>query len=108
MDNLRKKLEIKSYNIAKLYYKMQDYQAAITTFESLLDEYPDTEYKEEILYYITKAYFVYAEKSIYSKKEERYEKTIEAYNNLIYLYPESKYIKEVKSINEKARKKIKN
>ena len=107
MDDLRKKLEVKSYNIAKLYYRMKDYQAAITTFESLLDDYPDTEYKEEILYYIAKAYYVYAEKSIYSKKQERYEKTIEAYNNLIYLYPDSKYIKDVTSINESARKKIK-
>ena len=108
MDALRKKLEIKMYNIGKLYYRMEDFQAAITTFENLLDDYPDTEFKEEILYYITKAYYVYAEKSIYSKKEERYEKTIESYNNLTFLYPESKYIKEVQSINKNARKKIKN
>jgi outer membrane protein assembly factor BamD len=108
MDDLRNKLETKSYNIGKLYFKTEDYQAAITSFESLLDDYPDTEYKEEILYYITVAYFIYAEKSIYSKKMERYEKTVEAYNNLAYFFPESKYLEETKDINTKARKHLTN
>lgn len=108
MDNLRAKLEKKNYNIGKLYYRTEDFQAAITSFESLLDDYPDTEYKEEILYYITIAYFTYAEKSIYSKKMERYEKTIEAYNNLEYFYPESKYLDETKDINGKARASLTN
>ncbi len=108
MDDLRDKLEQKSYQICKLYYRMQDYQAAITSFENLLDNYPDTDYKEEILYFTTKAYYEYAEKSVYKKKMERYEKTIEAYNNLIYLYPDSEYIKDVTSINEDAREQLRN
>ena len=108
MDDLRKKLEIKSYKIGKLYYRMEDFQAAITSFENLLDDYPDTEFQEEILYYITKAYYTYAEKSIYAKRMERYEKTVESYNNLVFHYPESKYIKEVESINMNARSKISN
>lgn len=108
MDDLREKLEKKDYNICKLYYKMQDYQAAITSFNSLIDDYPDTDYKEEILFYTVKAYYDYAEKSITSKKKERYEKTIEAYNNLLYLYPDSKFIKEVSHINDEARAHLSN
>lgn len=108
MDDLRQKLETKSYNVSKLYYKMEDYQAAITSFENLMDDYPDTQYKEEVLYYITKAYYEYAEKSIFSKRDERYEKTVEAYNNLKYLYPESKYLKNVEGINEDARERLSN
>lgn len=108
MDELRAKLEKKDYNICKLYYRMQDFQAAITSFKNLIDEYPDTDYKEEILYYTVKAYYDYAEKSISSKKQERYEKTVEAYNNLLYLYPESKYTKEVSHINDEARAHLSN
>ncbi|HEY9114021.1 MAG TPA: outer membrane protein assembly factor BamD [Bacteroidales bacterium] len=108
MDDLREKLEKKDYNICKLYYRMQDYQAAITSFKNLIDEYPDTDYKEEILYFTVKAYYDYAEKSISSKKQERYEKTIEAYNNLLYLYPDSKYTKEVSHINDNARAHLSN
>jgi outer membrane protein assembly factor BamD len=108
MDDLRAKLETKAYNVSKLYYKMRDYQAAITSFENLLDDYPDTDYKEEILYYITMAYYEYAERSIFSKQTERYEKTIEAYNNLRYLYPESKYLKNAGDADENARNRLNN
>jgi outer membrane protein assembly factor BamD len=87
---------------------MQDFQAAITSFENLIDDYPDTDYKEEILYYTVKAYYDYAEKSISSKKQERYEKTVEAYNNLLYLYPDSKYVKDVSHINDEARSHLSN
>lgn len=107
MDDLRDKLEVKDYNIAKLYYRMESYQAAITSLENLIDDYPDTDYREEVLYYITMAYWDYAEKSIYTKKKERYEGTVEAYNNLLHLYPESEYLKDVEQINENARKYIK-
>ncbi len=106
MDELRNKLEIKDYNIAMLYYNMGDYQAAITSFKNLLDDYPDTDFREDILYYTTKAYFEYAEKSILKKKKERYEKTVETYNNLKYLFPNSKYLKELESYNIKARKHL--
>lgn len=106
MDDLRDKLEIKDYNISKLYYHMESYQAAITSFENLLDDYPDTDYKEEIMYYTIKAYYEYAEKSIYTKKKERYEKTVESFNNFAHLYPESKYIKEVEGLSANARKHL--
>jgi len=108
MDDLRGKLEIKAYNVGVLYFKMGDYQAAITSFENLLDEYPDTDFKESVLYSITKAYYTYAEKSIYAKKNERYEKTIESYNNLLFMYPESEYLNEVEQLQDKARKNLKN
>ena len=106
MDDLRGKLEIKSYHTAMLYFRMRDYQAAITSFENLLDDYPDTDFKEDVLYSITKAYFEYADNSIRSKKTERYEKTIEAYNNLLYLFPESEYLEEVDIINMKAHQNL--
>ncbi len=108
MDDLRDKLEVKSYSIAVLYFRMEDFQAAITSFENLIDDFPDTEYKEEVLFSITKAYFAYAEKSIWSKQAERYEKTVEAYNNLRYLYPESEYISIAEQYNDEAMKHISN
>lgn len=108
MDDLRHKLEVKAYKVGVLYYRMGDYQAAITSFESLLDDYPDTDFKEDVLYSITKAYYTYADKSIFSKKAERYEKTIEAYNNLVFLFPESEYIEEVEPLRAKALENIQN
>ncbi|MBN2616369.1 MAG: outer membrane protein assembly factor BamD [Bacteroidales bacterium] len=99
---LNYKQEEKDYNIALLYYKMGSYEAAITSFQNLLDDYPDSKNKETYLYYIGKTYYDYAEKSIPQKQKERFEKMVEAYNNLLYLYPDSKYLKELKPLSEKA------
>ncbi len=108
MDELRAKLELKDFKVAMLYYKMESYQAAITSFEGLLDDYPDTDNKEEVLFHITKAYYLYAENSIYSKRMERYEKTLESYNNLKYLYPESEYLSKVDKIYDEVKEIVSN
>ncbi len=106
IDKLREKLELKDFNISIMYYRMRNYMAAITSFENLLKNYPDTERREEILHYMSRAYFEYAENSITEKKRERYEAAVEAYNNLLYLYPESEYLVDLKTIEDKARQRL--
>lgn len=106
IDKLRQKLEDKDYDICLMYYHMRDYMASITSFKNLLKNYPDTERREDVLQYMVRAYYEYADNSIEEKKRERYELAIENYNNLLYLYPESKYLNDLKSINTKARNKL--
>ncbi len=108
IDDLRAKLEYKDYNIALLYYRMRDYMAAITAFENLLRRFPDTDRREEILYYMTLAYFEYAERSVPERRDERYESAIKSYNNLLYQYPDSQYLKQVSAVNDKARERLTN
>ncbi len=106
IDELRKKLQDKDYNIANLYFKMEDYRAAIVSYKNLLKDYPDTEYKEEILYRIIKAYYEYAMKSIQEKQKERYESAVSAYLDFVSLYPESKYFNEVQKMRDKVKEKL--
>jgi outer membrane protein assembly factor BamD len=106
IDNLRQKLETKDFNIALMYYRMRDYMAAIKMFENVMKRFPDTERREEIFYYMTLSYFEFAEQSIPERRKERFESAIESYNNLLYQYPESEYLNELASINEKARARI--
>ena len=108
IDKLREKLEIKYFEIAKLYYKMGDYKAAIFSFENIIKDFPDTQYKEVILLYILKSYYNYALNSIESKKFERYSSAVESYNNLIYLFPESKFLEDASNIYNNTLKKINN
>jgi len=102
IDQLRAKLQRKDLDIANLYLKMRLYEAAIYSYNSVMREYPDTEYKEEILFAILKSNFNYAENSIPSKQAERYQSTKDAYNELVFQYPESKYLKEAKNMNRMA------
>jgi len=103
---LREKLENKAYNIANLYFKMEDYRAAIISYENLLKDFPDTEYKEDILYNIITAYYSYAIKSIEDKKRERFENAVKAYFDFVALYPESEYLADVERLREKVQEKL--
>ena len=108
LTDLNNKLEEKDYNICVLYYRMENYNAAITCFENMLKKYPNTMHREEILCNMAKAYYDYAENSVPEKQKERYEACIERYNTLGYLYPNSPQLGEIASVVEKARKKLEN
>ncbi len=106
MDKLRVKLEKKAFEIAVLYYKMQDYQAAITSFKNLMRDFPDTVHKEEILLYIIKSHYNYAVNSIEEKKEERLGNVVEAYESFVYNFPDSEHIKEANKFFENTLEEI--
>ncbi|MCC6817365.1 MAG: outer membrane protein assembly factor BamD [Bacteroidia bacterium] len=72
IDELRKSLMTKSYQAAQMYFKMDDYLAAMVTFKNTLKDFPDIENKEEIEYLIARSAYMYAKNSIEEKKEERY------------------------------------
>ena len=107
ITKLRAKLEEKYYEIAKQYYFLDDYKAAIVSFENVLKDYPDTKYREELMYLIVKTNYIYAAKSINNKKEERLKSTIDSYNKFVSYYPEkSKYNKETEGYYLSAKKQF--
>jgi len=94
IDQLQYKLETKAYNNAILFYTIGEYKAATVALRNLLIDFPDTQYREDILFSILKATFSLAENSVYSKQLDRYKETINAYYTFIDNYPNSKNIKE--------------
>jgi outer membrane protein assembly factor BamD len=104
---LREKLETKYYEISKQYYFLDDYNAAITSFEIVLKEYPDTKYREELMYLLVRTNYVYAVKSVDKRKTERYKSTIDSYNKFISYFPaNSKYAKEIEGYFSSAKKQL--
>jgi len=102
VDELEKKLEEKEFNIAKQYYKMDDYNAAITAFNTYLKNYPSSKFREDVMFYILKSYYDYALLSFSAKQEKRFTKAIGAYVDLVALFPETKYKDEADKINQSA------
>lgn len=94
MDKLQAKLDTKAYNNAMIYFNIGDYKAANIALKNVLLDFPDTKYREDILFIMVKSNFLLAENSIYKKQYERYKNTIEAYYNFLDAYPNSKKIKE--------------
>lgn len=103
---LEGKLELKEYSIAKQYYKMEDYNAAITAFKTYMKKHPDGQYREDAMYYILKSYYDYALLSFSAKQEERFTKSIGSYVDFMSLYPDSKYKKEADKIYAAASESI--
>lgn len=107
IDEMRAKLEIKAFNEAQLYFDLQQYQAAVHSFEGLLTEYPETERVQEVRFMIVKASFLLAERSIYTKKQERFESTLKYANKFLKKYTTSTFTKEVEDIILDSNKQLK-
>jgi outer membrane protein assembly factor BamD len=91
---LRDKLVYKSYLSGKLYYDMNNYKAAVVALTSSLKDFPDTKYREELMYMLLKAKYLLAVKSVEEKKHERLSSALDEYFTFVDEYPESKYRKE--------------
>lgn len=98
IDDLRAKLEKKLFEKSELYFDMELYEAAVVSYNNLLKKYPDTQYREQALFKILKARYIYAKNSIASKQMERYQKTIEAYDKLMNYFPNTDYKKDAKEM----------
>ncbi len=107
IDELRLKLETKAYKSSKLYFDIGDYLSASTSLKNALIKYPDTQFREEILFLILKSTYLYAQNSIEKKQNERYQSTITEYYALIDEYPKSNHLSQAEKIFENSRKKIK-
>src|SRR5690606_19039756 len=92
MEDLRGKLEKKSFEIAKQYNRISDYNASIKSFEIFFENFPGSLYKEDAMFYDYLARYNLAVNSVYARKKERIASAKEAYNSLKNEYPESKYI----------------
>ena len=96
IQNLRDKLEEKSYANSKLYFTIGDYQAAVIAIGNTLRDYPDTRYAEELDYLTIEAQYQYAKHSREDRQEDRFNQDIAYAQQFIDKYPNSKFLKVVK------------
>ncbi len=106
IDQMRAKLEKKSFEEGKLYFNLRLYQSATHTFENLLKDFPETKNAEEVRYMIIKAYYLLAENSVVEKQQERFQETIDKAAAFLSRYPNSAYNKEVANFQNISSKKV--
>lgn len=106
MDRLRYKLETKSYNGAKLYYRLGEYKAAIFALRNTLKDFPDTKFREEISFMILRSSYLLADNSIVEKKIERFEQTLRECDTFIERFPRSKDLSSAQNIKEDSLKEL--
>ena len=107
MKELQERLVEKSYVSAKLYYEMKQYKAAIVALDNSLKEFPETSYREEMMFLKMSSLFLYAENSIAIKQAERYQATLDDYYSFMEEFPKSTYSKEIGRIYQTTAKILK-
>ena len=106
IDDLFLKLQKKSYDNAYLYYKIGQYKAASVALKNSLDKYPNSKYREDIMYYIIKSEYIYALHSVYGKTTDRLNNTLKDYKSFVRNFPESEYMKELSKIEKDINNKL--
>jgi outer membrane protein assembly factor BamD len=106
IEELRSRLDLKSYRGAQLYFDQGYYQAASKAFEYTLMEFPDSPRRFEMQYKVVRSLFMYAEKSIKSKRKERYEQVLEKYRKFAPQLTGSAYELKSKELFDLAQARI--
>jgi outer membrane protein assembly factor BamD len=107
LKELQERLVEKSYLSAKLYYEMKQYKAAVVALDNSLKEFPETGYREEMMFLKMNSLFLYAENSVASKQTERYQATLDDYYSFMEEYPKSSYSREIGRIYQATAKMLK-
>lgn len=111
IKELRRKLERKAYEKAKLYHKTSPFNIAslkssvieITNFQR---DFPDSDYNEEMAYFKVLAQFDLANSTIESKQKERYSDAAKFYLELVDKYPQSAFLKNAEKMYEKSNQEV--
>jgi outer membrane protein assembly factor BamD len=94
VKELRDKLVEKSFISARLYFDLEDYKASLVALNNSLLEYPESKHREDLMFMVFKSSYKYAEKSVFIKKQERYQSALDEYYSFKAEFPESKYMRE--------------
>lgn len=105
-QELQKKLDIKAFESARLYYQLRYYQSAVVAFTAFQQQFPASVYNEEAAYLKVAAQYYYAKESVEQKQRERYLEAIAFYQSFIDTYPQSKNLKQAESFYDDARAEV--
>ena len=109
---LQEKLAHKEYLAAKLYHNLgnfamkNNYLASVITAQNTLQSYPDTKYREDLMYLIVASKYEQALVSADILLQNRYREVVDEYYNYMNEFPEGKYVKQVQKYYEYANKRI--
>lgn len=106
VSELRTKLEKKQFEIAKQYFRIEDYKAAIKSFDNFITDNPGTSYREEAFLYRLKAAYKLAINSLPHLVQERLMVAKGYYNSYMKYYKATDTAVEAGEINQKIEEKL--
>jgi len=99
---LREKLAHKQYNVAQMYERVKQYEAAALSYEAIFDDYYDTTLADDALLGAMRNYLEFGKLSVRAKQRERYQLVIDDYDRMIQIFTDSPLIKDAEAIYDEA------
>lgn len=106
LDELRDKLILKDFEIAVGYYNTESYRAAVVSLTNFLNNYPDSKYREDAMYYIIKSGYEYAINSREDKVKERLQQVVNNFDKFATTFNNSKHFGECQKIYTDCRARL--
>ena len=106
LDEMRNKLMLKDYEIAYGYYKIESYHAAYVSLQHFLNYYPDSDKREDAMFYMLKSGYEYAINSREDKMKERLQQVVNDFEKLSASFSNSKYLQNAQTIYTKCRSEL--
>ncbi|MBQ7279267.1 MAG: outer membrane protein assembly factor BamD [Bacteroidales bacterium] len=106
LDELRDKLMLKEYEIAMGYYRIEAYHAAYISLQNFINQYPESNYREEAMFYMLSAGYEYAINSTDEKIKERTQQVINDFDKFSTSFSNSQRITQAQEIYTKSKAKL--
>lgn len=106
LDNLRERKAKKAFEQASLYYNITYYKAAVEAFTVMINEFPDSKYREEAQFYLVKSSYALAGASIDRRKLGRYQEALKYHERFKAKFPSSEFISDSETIADNSNREI--
>ena len=108
ISELQEKLEKKDFEIAKQYFTIRDYRAAVKANENFIAGFPGTKFREESMYIKFLSLYEIAINSIFSKKQKRLNELKQQYELILRYYPETLFLEDLNKKMERVNIELSN
>jgi outer membrane protein assembly factor BamD len=109
LTELRERLAKKAFEQAKLYHKIGKHKAGVEAFKVMINQYPDSKFREESQFLLLKSAVDLAASSITTKRLDRYNEAMEFHEKFVEKFPSSKFADEAANLRaeiERNQKKL--
>lgn len=106
IEEMRDKLARKTFESAEFYMRNNQYRSAVIYFDLVVDRYPETRWAERALAKQVEGYILYADNSIPSRQQERYQQAVDSYETYLQLFPRGENRSRVEDLYDRAREAL--
>lgn len=107
IDQLRAKQELKDFENASLFHKIEDYKASVWALNNFLDTYPSSNFAEEAYFLMAESAYLLAKNSVLKKQVERYINTIDICKDFKRRFANSDANKKIEEYQTKSQNALK-